>query len=84
MPRDFRRILDVMRAAENWQFRFMAPGESDEKYREALADFVHPLDVIEAHEIRTGRGWDTWSATDHDELRRLARERAPKFVAGSE
>lgn len=75
MPMDFptiesvvRRVCepeDAERAARLRQmglqfFRRPEPGESDEAYRNAAADFVGNVrgDRVEAAEIRTGRGWD--------------------------
>lgn len=51
-------------------------GESEAAYRAALADHVQPHDLVEAMEIRTGRGWDKFSeAENFDMIRRSAANR---------
>ncbi len=78
MPMDFpdhesvvRRVCEpenAERAARMRQmgiefFRRPEPGESEEAFRNAAADFVGNVrgDRVEAAEIRTGRGWDRQS-----------------------
>jgi hypothetical protein len=41
-------------------FREKREEESIEEYRKALADDQESKDVIQAHEIRTGKPWDEW------------------------
>ena len=36
------------------------PDESQGKFRDRVADFVDERDPVEAHEIRTGKGWNQW------------------------
>lgn len=42
-------------------FRPINDGESIEDYRDAVADDAQKRDPTEAHEIRTGKGWDKWT-----------------------
>ena len=72
MPMDFPNLESLKNAAKVHKFREINEGETEQKYREALADHVSEADIIEAHEIRTGIGWDKWNE-DHkkDYLRRM-------------
>ena len=71
MPMDFETHKKVVEHAEWNGFRPPKEGESEADYREAYADHRHGEDPIEAHEIRTGKGWDKWSNEDKkDALRR--------------
>jgi hypothetical protein len=47
-------------------FRAPAPGESDDAYRAAAADWMRDVvgDAVEASEIRSGRGWDKQSPVE--------------------
>jgi len=73
MPMNFPDLKSLMRAAEMWKFREIDTGkETEEEYREALADFVQSRDSVEAHEIRTKIGWDQWSDKQQkDHLKRM-------------
>ena len=73
MPMSFPDLDSLRLAAQVWQFRKLAEGESEAAYRAALAAHVHPRDVIEAHETRTGRGHDQWTAADQADLMRAVR-----------
>lgn len=71
MPMDFPTHDDVLDAAKRWRFRDMYPNETEDAYRRSLADFVSTRDMVEAHEIRLGKGWDKWSPAQRaDCLRR--------------
>lgn len=70
MPMNFPNMASLQRAAELHGFRPPAESELENEYRAALADHVWSIDTIEAHEIRTGKGWDCW---DDDEKRDLLR-----------
>jgi hypothetical protein len=39
-------------------YRAIEPGEPIGKYRDAIANLHANKDPVEAHEIRTGKGWD--------------------------
>ena len=71
MPMSFPDLKDLISAAEVHKFRELNLGETEDEYREALADHVKPIDLIESQEIRTGKGWDEWNAAENaDMLRR--------------
>lgn len=72
MPMDFPDMNSLIDAAEVHGFREPKEGETEESYRNALADHVAPRDHLESEEIRTGKGWDKWS----DEENILARKKA--------
>lgn len=41
------------------------------QYRQALADFVRPHDLVESQEIRTGKGWNRFTDAENiDMIRR--------------
>jgi hypothetical protein len=48
----------LVRAAKQHKFREPLEGESEDDFRAALARHVRPIDMIEASEIATSRGWD--------------------------
>jgi hypothetical protein len=68
MPMDFPDMESLEQAAEVWKFRKPNEGETEPQYRNALADHVSPKDIVESMEIRTGRGWDQFSAREGTEL----------------
>jgi hypothetical protein len=70
MPMDFPDLKSLERAAEVWQFRSRRENETEEQYREDLADFVQTKDFIESMEIRKGKGWDKFSEADNLEMLR--------------
>ena len=61
MPRDFKTIEEVETRAQQHGFRAKLKSESDEDYRNAVADHVRHIDPVEAVEIRHGQGWDKQS-----------------------
>jgi len=61
MPMDFPDMDSLKRRASVHGFREPKQNESENEYRQELADFVKPIDQIESMEIRAGRGWDKWS-----------------------
>lgn len=75
MPMSFPDMESLLQAAENWKFRGLREGESEQQYRTALADFVAPEDFIESQEIRTGKGWDEWDMSEKREMVRRAANR---------
>jgi hypothetical protein len=58
----------VVREAQKHKFREPLIDESDDQYRTALADHVFKIDKVAGHEIRTGRGWDEWTASDRSDF----------------
>ena len=73
MPMSFPDMASLKRAAEMWKFRKPNEDETEAEFREALADYVHSRDMIEAMEIRTSKGWDQWDDGEKNEsLRRAA------------
>jgi hypothetical protein len=61
MPMDFPDMKSLLRAAECWNFRQPNDGESEDSYRQALANHVEPNDFIESQEIRNKVGWNKFS-----------------------
>lgn len=70
MPMDFPDLVSLKLAATVHKFRYPRDNETEQDYRQALADHVRPLDLIESHEIRTGKGCDKWTPTEKFELLR--------------
>lgn len=68
MPMNFPNMSSLMRAAEIHKFRAPKVGETEDEYRARLADHVTPIDGIEGHEIRTGKGWNEWDDDDKESL----------------
>lgn len=58
---DFPDLNSLKGAAKVHQFREINEDESEDDYREALADHVRPRDQIESDEIRYKVGWDRWT-----------------------
>jgi hypothetical protein len=61
MPIDFPDMSSLKSAALIHNFRPPMEGELEHVYRNALADHVRPIDLIESDEIRYGVGWDRWT-----------------------
>jgi len=71
MPMDFPDLKSLKFAAEVHEFRQPLDGESENDFRNALADHVAPRDYIESCEIRNKVGWDKFSdEQNRDMLRR--------------
>lgn len=68
MPMDFPDMKSLKRAAEIWKFRQPHEDESEEGYRNALANFVAPQDIVESQEIRHKVGWDKWNDRQGEDL----------------
>ena len=75
MPMDFPDLDSLKRAAKVHGFSPIELGETEETYRERLADFVALRDIIESEEIRNKVGWDQF--TDDQNLAMLRRQGAP-------
>ena len=61
MPMNFPDYDSIKNRGKMWKFREPNPGETEESYRNALADFVQPKDLIESCEIKNKTGWDKWN-----------------------
>jgi len=70
MPMDFPDLESLKRAAGIWKFREIKDEETEDHYRNALADFVADKDFIESQEIRNKVGWDRWSEEQEKDLLR--------------
>lgn len=68
MPMDFPDLKSLERAARVHNFRPKENSETVDKYRSALANWVTTRDLIESHEIRTGKGWDQWTDEENRDL----------------
>ena len=68
MPMDFPDMKSLIRAAGLWNFRAIQNGETEDQYREALADFVQPMDFVESCEIRNKVGWDKFNEQQAAEM----------------
>jgi len=66
MPMDFPDFESLKRHAEILRFREPTPGETEQDFRRALAEYVLPKDKIEAEEILNGRSWDQWTPEEND------------------
>ena len=59
---DFPDMESLIMAADVWKFRRPTADESEQSYRQALANFVASKDYfIDSEEIRNGVGWDKWT-----------------------
>jgi len=72
MPMDFPDLKSLQFAAKVHKFREIGEGESEDDYRNALADHVAPRDFIESQEIRNKVGWDQWSNEQKKDMLRRA------------
>jgi len=61
VPMSFPDMRSLEMAAEVHKFRQLNEGETEEQYREALADHVNKVDFIEGEEIRNKVGWDQFT-----------------------
>ena len=68
MTMSFPDMESLKSAAECHGFRQPTDNETEVDYRSALANHVTPRDRIEGNEIRTGKGWDEWNASDSERL----------------
>lgn len=68
MPMDFPDLKSLRMAAKIHQFRIVNYGESEDDYRNALADHVAPRDIIESQEIRNKAGWDQWTDDQNKDM----------------
>ena len=67
MPITFRDE-DLERHASIVGFRERNEGENIKDFRASLANYMQPIDPIEAQEIRSGLPWDKWGDADTNEV----------------
>jgi hypothetical protein len=65
-------------AAKVHKFREPEENETEADYRATLAAHVEPRDMIGAHEIRTGKGWDNWDRIQKKDLMRRSGFQVPE------
>jgi len=66
MPQSFPDMKSLGYAAQMHKFRAVNEGETEDEFRTALADHVLANGhMIEAMEIRTGKGWDNFTADEN-------------------
>jgi len=61
MPMNFFNMDSLKHCAGVHKFRQPNKDETEDDYREALANHVEPIDFIESCEIRYKAGWDKWT-----------------------
>jgi hypothetical protein len=71
MPLTF--TVEILLKEGAYFFRPKTEDESIEDYRKAYADKVQKKDVVEAHEIRTGRPWNKWTDEDKSDFTKRAK-----------
>ena len=82
MPMNFPDLKSLQMAANLHKFREIVEGETEDDYRNALADHVAPRDFIESQEIRNKVGWDQWSEAQNKDT--LIRAILKNRLRGSE
>ena len=70
MPMDFPDLKSLQMAARVHKFREIKEDESENDYRNALADHVALRDFVESQEIRHKVGWDQWSDDQNKDMLR--------------
>ena len=60
MPMSFPTFESLKVRATQRKFREPLEGETEEELREAFANFMVKVDIIESMEIRSSKGWDEW------------------------
>lgn len=65
MPMSFPDMRSLENAARVHKFRQPAEGEDESTYRDALANHVKGIDLVESMEIRTGKGWNAFNEVDN-------------------
>ena len=68
MPMSFPDFESLRQRAEQRKFRKPNEGETEEEFRQAFAEFMQEVDPVEAHEIRSGKGWDEWDGAIQHEM----------------
>lgn len=72
---DFPDLRSLKNAAQVHKFRDINDGESEDDYRNALADHVQPRDFVESCEIRNKVGWNKFSESQNQDLVRRSFQR---------
>jgi hypothetical protein len=68
MPMAFPDFKSLCQRAEQRNFRKPNEGETEEEFRQAFAESMQDADPVEAHEIRSGKGWDEWDGNGEHEF----------------
>lgn len=78
MPDTFKDET-IRQLAKVMEYRSIGENESLAEYRAAIADLHQGFDPLEAHEIRTGKGWREWDSAEFDDLV----SRSPETLSGN-
>lgn len=70
MPMDFPNLDSLKKAAEVHKFREIRTDETENEYRNALANWVASIDFIESEEIRNSVGCNKWNKKQKKEILR--------------
>ena len=70
MPMTFPDLDSLKMAARVHDFRIINNSESEQQYRNALADHVSTIDYLESCEIRNKVGWDQFSDEQNKDMLR--------------
>ena len=65
---DFPDFESLKRAAKVHNFRRPLKEETEEGFREALANHVEPIDYIESMEIRNKVGWNKFTREQNEDM----------------
>ena len=68
MPMDFPDLKSIINAGSIHGFRSINKMETEDEYRESLANFVSDIDLIESLEIRNKVGWDKFSKSQNVDM----------------
>ena len=68
MPMDFPDFNSLRNCAALHEFRSPHDGESEDSFRDALADHVQSRDIVESMEIRAKVGWDKFNKSQNNEM----------------
>lgn len=69
MPQSFPDMQSLEYASQIHKFRKALEGETEAEYRTALADHVKVSGhMLEAMEIRTGKGWDEFTDEENEQM----------------
>lgn len=69
MPMNFPDLDSLKHRAAIQKFRQPNDGENEAQYRQAFAEYMEPIDFVEAQEIRNKVGWDRF--TDKQNVKML-------------
>lgn len=68
MPMNFPDFDSLKKCAQSHKFRPPLEGESESEFRNELATFVRPTDLVESMEIRNKVGWDKFTTEQHKSM----------------